>query len=242
MEENQAGDIPREEAEETAPEIEKAVEDEPTSDKRAYVALAIVAGIFLLLILSFKGFNSLTGAQVVTLEGLHEKNLQGKLEEEQGYVYNGVSFVKFAELWNSEIPRGGRLLQVPLHFSPRELENITKSGELDDSFKKEEMYVVFDPLVNDKFTTLAASELSTNIAMGIGFQPIAACDKNETDACRDRPIVTCENRDKAVLQLIQNETGPRIEFDKNCVKLIGQGINLVKAENRFIYMWYQVMD
>ena len=167
------------------------------------------------------------------------ENIDGNLPEDQGYIYNGFSFVKFDNLWYTEVQFQEKIFQVPLHFGPKELEDIKITGFLDDSFDQEEVYITFDPLESDDYFSTAMSELAQNLAVAIHRKPLGACSNNESQICHSRPIVDCSHTDKAVIQLIK-EPGPEIELKGNCVILKGEGYDIIKTSNRLIYEWYEV--
>ncbi|MEE9525193.1 MAG: hypothetical protein V3V78_01130 [Candidatus Woesearchaeota archaeon] len=180
--------------------------------------------------------------EATTLDELHRKNLEGE-KVGTNYVYDGFSFVFVDNLWYTQVQRkGDTILDIPLHFGPKELENISIIGE---NWKLEdpEVYLTFDPDEgnNFKFTTLAILELSLNLAKGMEIKPVAACTKNETSACIDRPIVTCASKDKAVIYLKQTNESGKVKLNGNCVELSGEDWELVKATDRFLLQWYGVM-
>ena len=128
-----------------------------------------------------------------------------------------------------------------MHFGPRDLEEVPVIGNLDKSFEKQETYITFDPLSQDmQYVALASAELSINLVKGFGIIPIAACIKQETEACKDRPIVTCDNKDKAVI-FIKRANQTAVQLKENCIILQGQGKELVKAVDRFLYDQYNIM-
>ena len=225
--------------------IERAVEDDTpdqqqkVSDKYFYIILAVIVLIFISIV-AYSQFTTPTGA--VTFEEMHELNLRGKLSSEEGYIYNGFSFVFFDRLWYTKVSVGEKDFQVPLHFGPRDLEELNVSGSLSLDFNKgNEVYVTVNPLSSDQdYIALAASELAQNLAIAIKRRPIGACDRNETVMCEDRPIVTCETTDKAMIYL-ESSPGPAIEFRGLCVIARGTGPDLVKAVDHIILQWYGVI-
>ena len=223
--------------------IERAVEDdapeEPTSDKYFYIILVTILIIFISIV-AFRQLTTPTGA--VTFEEMHELNLKGKLSPNEGYVYNGFSFVFFDGLWYTKVTVGENNFQVPLHFGPRDVEALNVSGSLSANFNRgSEIYVVVNPISSDQdYIALAASELAQNLAIAIKRRPIGACDRNETTMCEDRPIITCETTDKAMVYL-ESEPGPAIEFRDRCIIARGTGTDLVKAVDRLILQWYGVI-
>ncbi|MEK6869440.1 MAG: hypothetical protein AABX74_04375, partial [Nanoarchaeota archaeon] len=67
-----------------------------------------------------------------------------------------------------------------------------------------------------------------------------ACDKNETNACANRPIITCDNTDKLVLYVKEaNNSG--VYFDDNCIVIEGNGFDLVKGVDRVLYDFYEII-
>ena len=210
------------------------------STKKLLIIIAVIIGFFALGFLVRFVYNP-TGA-AVTIDELHKKNLEGE-ESNINYVYNGFSFVYVDNLWYTQVQRpDGTLLDVPLHFGPRDLEDIPAIGNINDQFKQPRIYITFDP--NDrslKFVALSSAELSLNLAKGLEILPIAACAKNETEACGNRPIVTCEDNDKAVIYLKQTDSTGIVRLEGNCIELKGEGWELVKATDRLLLQWYQVM-
>jgi hypothetical protein len=223
--------------------IEKAIEEdvkEKSSDKYFYAIAAVVVigfGVFFLL-------GQLFGTpDIFTLDDLHNQNIEGDITGETGYLYNGFSFVFVDGLWYTRIQTGNKAYEIPLHFGPRDVENVEKIGTLHDSFNDgDEVYIVVDPLSeNSDYTALAASELAQNMAIAVGRRPIGACDKNETSMCQSRDIVTCDTTDKPLVHLLQ-EPGPSVEYDGRCITLRGEGLDLTKAVDYLLLKWYQVIQ
>ncbi len=215
---------------------------EGSDNLKILLVIAFVVGLFVLSIGGFKVYNQLTAASVVNVDDLHDENLVGSLNEEEGYVYNGFSFVKVDGLWWTELTRFNTLLKIPLHFGPRDVEEISFSGQLTPEFNVGEwVHVAIDPNVQDKHYTLALSELSFNMAKGINRGPIGSCTE-ENWACENRTIVSCENNpeNKPVIELaLAEETG--VELQGPCIKISGSGYDLVKAVDRVLYHWYGVI-
>jgi len=160
----------------------------------------------------------------------------------ESYEFNKFEIKRIGTLWQTEVQMGNRLITVPLHYGPRELRRIEIVGELDTVFNVGDIYITFDPSTpgNKSAVALAAGELSLNLAQGFEKPLIAACAKNLTEACSTRPIVDCDDEDKAVIYLSEsNDTS--IMFQQNCVIIRGRGENLVRAVDRLILFWYGVM-
>ncbi|MBI2146499.1 hypothetical protein HYU22_04110 [Candidatus Woesearchaeota archaeon] len=239
--------------------IDKALPELPASDnnktktgaskksfdsQRILIAIAVVAVIFVLILSigKFSFLDNIKGPQTLSLDQLHQLNKEGKLDEERGYMYNGYSFVLNDDLWWMEREVFGTLIKVPLHFGPKQVEEVPIRGQLNPAFNEGgKVYLAIDPEVRSKYYSLAISELSFNLAKGIGREPVGSCTA-ENWACENRTIVTCQNTGgRPVIELVlQNETG--IELSGTCIKISGQEYGIVKAANRVLYKWYGVME
>ena len=216
----------------------------PESDTRnIFILIGITVFLFVLVIGGFKFYNSFTSAGVVSLDQLHQDNLKGELDENmEGYIYRGFSFVKADGLWWTEVDKFGTRLKIPLHFAPKELEEIKLIGQLNPAFNDGvDVYVAIDPKVVSEHYTLAISELSFNLVKGMDRRPIGSCTE-EDPACEGREIISCETANgRPVIELAVSEVS-EIEFKDTCVKIKGTGWDLVKEVNRLLYHWYGVME
>ena len=208
------------------------------------LTLAIVA-VFALAFGGFRYYDALTGANVVNIDDLHAENLAGDLEADQGYTYNGFSFVFADGLWWSEIRQPDRILKIPLRYGPREVENVTVEGKLALEFNRDEnVTMAIDPFYANKYYSLALSELNNNIASGIRRRPVAACTENNEAVCEGREIISCEhNQGRPVIE-IQNKVGEagKVTLKGTCILITGDNLELVRAADRLIWQWYRVMN
>ena len=191
--------------------------------------------------------SKLTKEQPKTIEDLHLLNIQGKLKPEQGYLYkDAYSFVNVDGFWYTQLTShtGKSLYNMNLRYSPRDLEDIHILGYMDtDLFNNAtEYYVTFNPTGEDfSHVALAVADFNQHMVNVFGKKPIAACDKNETSACEDRPIITCQNTDKVVLY-IKEANESLVKYDDNCIIVEGNGFDLVKGVDRVLYNFYDIMD
>jgi hypothetical protein len=224
---------------------------ENDSDKKIIIIVALVIiGLFVLPFAGYYAYDFFTsGPDVINIDEMHELNLEGDLSEEEGYMYNGFSFVNVDGLWWTNIVtnlNGERtLVKIPLHFGPKDVKNIESVGQLSDNFNEfVELLIAIDPDVQDKYYTLALSELSFNVAKGIERIPVGACTK-DYPVCVDRPIVSCENNptNLPIIELVLNYSlESSIEMQGSCIKLSGSDYGIVKAADRLLLEWYGVMS
>ena len=225
-------------------EEEKIIEEESKDGKNIVIMLLVILGIFIVIFAGFRLYNNyFSEPDYISIDDLHDQNLDQKLPLEEGYVYKGYSFVKVDGLWWTKVRIDHRTINVPLHFGPKELEDINISGDLSYEFNnKGKVHIAIDPEVNyNRYYTLALMELNNNVAQGLNHEIIASCTK-ENYVCEERPIVNCDDtKGNAVIELrVANET--KIVFNETCILIQGQGMDLVRASNRLIYYWYRVMN
>ena len=209
--------------------------------KSLLLTVGVIIGIFALIFVGIT-FYSTSQSTPVTMEEMHQANMDGDLDETQGYIYNGFSFIKTDGLWWTDVRARNKIVRTPLHFSPKELEDIEITTSIDENFNKgENIYIAINPQTINKYYTLGISEFSMNIAKGINRIPVGSCS-SEDPVCDNRSIISCENNpeNKPVVQLeIAEETS--IEMEGTCIKVSGQDMDFVRAIDRLLYQWYGVM-
>ncbi|MBI2650836.1 hypothetical protein HYX04_06030 [Candidatus Woesearchaeota archaeon] len=226
-------------------EINKpGIEEEPK--KSSEKALLISVAVIVLLLVFIFAYSILNKPKPQTLEDLHILNLKGKLKPEQGYVYNGVySFVVSDDLWYTQLtsPKGAKIYSLALRYSPKDLKGIVIEGSLNAEFfnNKSEFFVTFNPTGKEfSYVGLAVADFNTHMSKVFEKNPVAACDRNETEPCKTRPIVTCEDTDKLVLYIKESERF-RTYYNNNCIVVEGNGFDLVKGVDRVLYNLYSIM-
>jgi hypothetical protein len=235
-------------------EIEEGEEEIKPGEKKESENLSrssdkiLIIGIVILILLFVVVFfiTRITKEQPKTIEDLHRLNIQGKLKPEQGYLYKGAySFVNLDGFWYTQLtsPSGKSLYNMALRYGPRDLENIRIFGYLNNSLFNEatDYYVTFNPTGNDfSHVALAVSDFNQHMEKVFGKTPIAACDKNETAACEDRPIINCDNTDKVVLY-VKEANQSLVKYDNNCIIVEGKNFDLVKGIDRILLNFYGIM-
>lgn len=155
--------------------------------------------------------------------------------------YNYYNFEEVGGLWQTNIQLDKQLFEAIFRFNPKQVENVSIVGNF-TGFRTSPIYITFDPDVNSdkfKYLALAASELSLHVVRALNFTVEAACTKNETDACLNRPIVTCA--DNASVIYLLAESPMQISLNNSCVVLSGDGFDLLKSVDRLLFQWYKVM-
>ncbi len=215
--------------------------EENELDKNSQRNLIVTIVIIALVVIGFIAFKTFHEAEPQTIDDVFQQALDGKLDDDVSYIYNGYVFVNVLGSWMTRIKVGNEIIEIPLHYGPRDLkENISIVGEVDERFVNGDMFITFDPNSTQmKYVALSAAELSLNLAKGIKARPFAACTSNET-VCEGRPIVTCDSTNLPVIY-VKKDKAPMIVQSGNCVILMGNEWDMVRVVDRFLLAWYGIM-
>ncbi len=157
------------------------------------------------------------------------------------YTYNGFKFVKIAGLWHTQWQQDNRIYNVHLRYGPRESEDIPYYEEGLSFNNTGKIYITFDPTGSSlAYVALAGTEMSLSLSNTFNITPIAACYRNETEACSTRPIITCDNTDDAVIY-IKEAQQPLITTKNNCLIIEGDKEDLVRAADKVLWIWYGII-
>ncbi|MBI4146551.1 hypothetical protein HY489_04400 [Candidatus Woesearchaeota archaeon] len=154
--------------------------------------------------------------------------------------YNYYIFTQIEGLWETTVKERGQEYTATFRFNPTEVENLPVNGNK-TGFRKPPIYLTFDPDASKdqfKYLALATTELSLHLIRGLNQSVEAACTKNETQACADRPIINCKSN-ASVIYLLPKAPA-QITLD-NCITLSGEGIDLLKSVDRLLYQLYGIM-
>ncbi|MBU2561321.1 MAG: hypothetical protein KKD17_03410 [Nanoarchaeota archaeon] len=224
-----------------AEESEGSGADSKQDTKKLLILIAGVLGIFLLVILLLIFYRP--GRHVMTVDELHEANLLGELKPSQGYIYNGFSFVNFTGVWYSRVQKGGTTYDITFNNDPKSVEDIPVEGQLSKRFMQGgDLYITFDiDATGTKYITVANAGLSMALIRGFGYNLTASCTSNESSICLRNGVVTCDDKDKAVIYF-KEAAEPKISLSDNCVTVQGYGPDMVRAKDRLLMRWYGMMD
>ncbi len=186
----------------------------------------------------------LVGIKVFSPKDLDDirQEIVEKGETEHGYMYNGFVFIEQGGLWHTQLQRGDELYNLHFHYSPGHVDQISVVGSLDSELDTSRFYITFDPLEeNVSLIALALSELNLNLVKGLGAKTTAACYKNETKACYNRPIITCDNTEEAVI-FVKTDDATKVMLDGNCIVIQGKGDDLLKAVDKVLFDFYGITE
>ena len=170
--------------------------------------------------------------------------LPGEKGGPQAITYNGFEFTNVDGLWRTAWERDGQPYELDFRFNPAEVADIPVEGKTDVRFQHQSVFITFDPSENKtsetSYVALAAVEISRKLVDPFERDVIAACTKNETQACASRPIITCDSTDSSVIYLKQHDEA-KIILEGNCVTLQGRNNDLVRAADRALFEWLGIM-
>jgi predicted nucleic acid-binding Zn ribbon protein len=225
---------------------EEIITEETTDTKRKdtkmllYAIGALVIVILIFILISRLGPEKRTA---MTIEEMHAANIKGELAENQGYIFEGYSFVNYSNLWYTQIQNNQTVYDVTFNYDPRTVINIPVEGMLSTEFAKDDrLYITFDPNATErKYIAVANFGLSRSLAWAFAYNITAGCTDPESNVCQEAGVIKCGDINKSVVYFREsNET--KIILDKTCVIVQGYGENLVKAKDRLLLRWYGIVD
>lgn len=175
--------------------------------------------------------------------GMYIKNKANPVQESE--YSNGFEFKKVGNSWYTTMYSPGYEMQVNANFrySPSEVNDIPVDGNLRDFFKLNNgtAYFTFDPTSNLTYLTVVAADLAKYLKVLNGVTLEAACTKDESNACAERPIITCETEKITPVILIKYSEVSGVSMKNNCLTIYGSGEGLLKAYNKVMFLWYGIL-
>jgi hypothetical protein len=186
-----------------------------------------------------------------TLDQMIKDNYNMK-PTDKNYIYNGFSFVKYEDprttrlLWHTAYRIGNNEYDVPMHYGPKELGNIS-IYLLNKTEKKNytNVYITIDPKNSTEqrpYLTQAVYEVTEKLGLIKNYPISAACTRNETEACIDRPIVTCDSNENDFVIYFVEDPQALIIVDGNCFKVYGMNESLLMSTDKLIYKFLGIME
>ena len=215
---------------------EDTVMGEPgKKDRILFYALVIV----LVLGVSIFLLPTLFISKPLSLDELHQKNVNDKLDKNEGYLYNGHSFVFYDGLWYGLIaaPDLGKVFSIPFHYGPREVAEIIPDGKFNGTIfnSYQSFFMTFDPLDEDlQYIAGSIGETNGVLINAFGKNVVGACSKNTTDACHERPIVDCDSTPTPVIYFL-SENATSVVYDGNCAIISGNDKEIFRATDRMLF-------
>lgn len=193
---------------------------------------------------SWKAFLIVIGILIIIVAGIFvAKRFYMPKSPYPTLTYNNFEFQKIEGMWYTNWQRDSQVYNVGFRYNPKEVETVPVRGRLNETFQVQPFYVTFDPdekSSNFKYLALGVAEFDLNIIRAMGGQVVSACTKNMTEACVDRPIVTCNDSDKAVVYFrTMNES--RVRLEGNCMIIEGKELDLLKVVDRVLYHFFRIM-
>lgn len=220
----------------------KFIED--FSLKELFILVFGIIIIFSLIIYVPKLYSNLTNQDTRTLDEMHIDNYNNP-DTETSFIYNGFSFIKIpdsrtnVEFWYTQYENNGVLFNIPFRHSPKEVEDIPQIL-LENSQNRtyNNIYITVDPSDepgSQKYIALAVSEFVEILSKVRNYPMIGACTRNETKACIDRPIITCEDRGDFLTFYFKEASETAIYINDNCITIQGENESIIKSTDKTIY-------
>ncbi len=221
--------------------MEKEKQNTEEKPKKTKASLNLIIAITLIVIILGSIMFVIKIFTPKTMDDLIEEIIE-KGETKYGYIYNGFVFIEYEGLWHTKLQRGTELYNLHFHYSPAHVDQIPVIGSLDAELDTSEFYITLDPLEeNISLIALASSELSLNLVKGMGIGIKSACYRNESEACYERPIITCDNTEEAVI-FVKTAEETQVLLEGNCMTIQGKGDNLLRAVDKVLFDFYGIIQ
>ncbi|MEK6967835.1 MAG: hypothetical protein AABX51_04345 [Nanoarchaeota archaeon] len=157
-------------------------------------------------------------------------------------TYNNFPFIRDQNnFWLTQWQNKDKIYNLQFRYLPNETLDIPVEGQIDNSFFTGEVYITFDPAPSGlQNLTLAAGELSLNLARGLNYSLKPSCTKNAS-GCENLPIITCEQNKSVPIIYLSYKTPTMISLNGNCITIQGGGRELIRSVDRLLYLWYGII-
>ena len=161
-------------------------------------------------------------------------------------TYNNFVFTKQGDTWTTTWQHDRNTYLLQMRYFPQDIELVPLTGTINTTtWNQKNITITFDPniLENYKYVALAAGELGLSLKRAMGRNPTFTCTTNQTtqDACLEVQPATCNSTTQPVILL--NPQGPaEITFNQNCITLSGTDLELLRAADKLLYMWYGIVS
>ena len=169
---------------------------------------------------------------------------QGPVKKNNTITYNNFEFIRtpqnlWGTIWHNTQDNQDRELQF--RYLPNETVDVPMTGQIEQSFFENEIYVTFDPANGSlQNLTIAITDLSLNLARGLNYNLVAACTTNAT-GCENRPIVTCEKNVSIPIIYLSHKSPTQITLNGLCITIQGEGKELIRSVDKLLFVWYGII-
>ncbi len=140
-------------------------------------------------------------------------------------------------------PMTQRLYDIPLRYLPQNLTSIPVTGSLSSLPEPIIIAVDINTTANEDlaYMQLAAADLARKLKNLYNPTLQSACTPSSSTqtVCENHTIYTCTGNTSGIAFHLAAE--PRVELKGICANIYGQGKDLVKAEERFVYTLLGIM-
>jgi hypothetical protein len=225
-------------------EAPKQQDPKSTSRGGKFVLIFIVV-IVVLFVASFITFKVMNKPQVIKTEA-------GILTiyNDKYYKYNNFEFRYTDGLWATQLynPSTRSMYNVPLHYGPKDLMDIQVNKQMIRFLGQMQnfrgpgnvsaVFVTYDPEVNSSFLTLSYFELSQNLRDTMMIKTLPTLTR-AFPSVQNATIKTCDSNEPVIYLKYVNPA--YIDYKGSCLIIQGQDYEMIKAVDRALLQFYNVM-
>lgn len=160
---------------------------------------------------------------------------------EQGIKYGNYTFIPAGSAWQTNLSSFGMLLTTT--YLPGDVLDV--NGSKADLFYVQDKIIYLD--VSSQQDIQASIDLIRNLEPISSRMQFACSKENENSSfCIENnyPIKNCEEADSSSLIIIINSTNLNkgYEFKESCLVVNGQGSDIIKASDNFVFKLFRIIE
>lgn len=181
------------------------------------------------------------------------KDKNDNLDLPNYFMYNDIAFAKSDNnLWTFGIKYNENSYGILIHNTPLHLKEIEVIGDLKSFLPSNNTYLSFDPRLweKDQSFKIALSDFGIKLAaLGLliqeqkffGSDNMYVCSEESDEICKTIGIKNCEDEDSKVI-LFTEDKNTYIIAEENCIRIYAKNDEFIKATDRILYSWFNIMD
>ncbi len=164
------------------------------------------------------------------------------------YTHGPAVFRLWGDVWNTVIQKDGKQVITTFNYRPDQLESVNNTNLYGDYpyfvsefLPHKPLYITYDPKdTNSAYLHMAVQELKDNLPVALDKEVALACSDPTKEECQGlTEIHGCMSPESKVY--VREAPMTAVLYKKNCVIIQGQGEELIKATERFLFTAYGIL-
>ncbi|MCX8194232.1 MAG: hypothetical protein N3G19_02615 [Candidatus Pacearchaeota archaeon] len=164
-------------------------------------------------------------------------------EEGQTAKYRNYKFIKTENGWQTQIKVANQLITINTYHLPQEVENISSEGKpLLADFLNKVIFIV----ATTETERQAAFEYNNFGAIALRMQLACSPENENSSFCVENnlPLKSCEDADwqTTIIKIKETENETSVNYKNSCLEIKGKATDLIKANEKAIFMTFGIIE